>query len=307
MTRTVNSILELIGNTPMVKLNRIINGQGATVYAKLESFNPLRSIKDRICLSMIEEAEQRGLVKPGDTIIEPTSGNTGIGLAYITAIKGYKLVLTMPETMSFERQKVLKAFGTEIILTKGSKGMKGAVEKASKLAQKKGWFQPQQFRNKANPAIHKRTTALEIIEQVPKIDAFVAGIGTGGTLTGVGEVLRENYGRKVTIIAVEPKESAVLSGEEPGPHKIQGIGAGFIPEVLNTRIIDKIIKVTESDAFETARQLVRQEGIFAGVSSGAACWAALEISKKLGRNKNVVVIFPDHGERYLSTSLFDEA
>ncbi len=303
MAKVANSILELIGDTPIVKLGKIGEKDSAEVYAKLESFNPMNSVKDRICLAMIEAAEKEGKIKSGDTIIEPTSGNTGIGLAFVCAYKGYKLILTMPETMSVERRDILKAFGVEIVLTEGAKGMRGAVEKAQELADKQGYFQPQQFNNPANPEIHRKTTAKEILQQVPDLDAFVAGVGTGGTITGVGEVLK-GKNKHVRIVAVEPRDSAILSGNKPGPHKIQGIGAGFIPAVLNTKIIDEIVQVSNEEAIETTRQLARIEGIFAGISSGANLFAALQVAKKLGRGKKVVVILPDTGERYLSTELF---
>lgn len=307
MAVVANNILELVGNTPVVKLNKIVDESSAEIYGKLESFNPLCSVKDRICLSMIEAAEKEEKIKPGDTLIEPTSGNTGIGLAFVAAYKGYRLVLTMPETMSIERRKILKAFGAELILTEASKGMMGAVQKAKELADKNGWFQLQQFENPANPEIHRKTTAEEILEQVPDLDAFVAGIGTGGTITGVGEVIRERIKDKhVLIVAVEPQTSPVLSGGQPGPHKIQGIGAGFVPKVLNTKIFDEIIRVSEENAIQTSRRLAKKEGIFVGISAGAATWAALEIAKRLGKGKKIVVILPDHGERYLSTDLFEE-
>lgn len=307
MAKVANNILELIGDTPVIKLNKIVDKDSAEIYGKLESFNPLSSVKDRICLSMIEAAEKEGKIKPGDTLVEPTSGNTGIGLAFIAAFKGYRLVLTMPETMTIERRKILKAFGAEIVLTEGSKGMKGALEKAQDLADKNGWFQPQQFENPANPEIHRKTTAKEILEQVPDLDAFVSGIGTGGTITGVGEVLRKKIKNKhVHIVAVEPEASPVLSGGQPGPHKIQGIGAGFVPKVLSTEIYDEIIKVSEENAIEISRRLAKEEGIFVGISAGGATWAALKVAKILGKGKKVVVILPDHGERYLSTDLFKD-
>lgn len=255
---------------------------------------------------MINAAEKDGKIKPGDTIVEPTSGNTGIGLAFVSAFKDYKLVLTMPDTMSIERRKILKALGAELVLTEGSKGMKGAIDKAKELADKNGWFQPQQFNNPANPEIHRKTTAKEILQQVPDLDIFIAGIGTGGTITGVGEVLKKEAKKKVQIIAVEPESSPVLSGGPSGPHKIQGIGAGFVPKVLNTEIYDEIIKVTNEDSFETTRKLALEEGIFVGISSGAAVWAALQVAKKVGKGKKIVVILPDQGERYLSTTLFGE-
>ncbi len=307
MAKVANSILELIGDTPVVKLSKLVDGNSASVYCKLESFNPLSSVKDRICLSMIEAAEKEGKLKEGDTIVEPTSGNTGIGLAYISAFKGYKLILTMPDTMSVERRKILKALGAELILTPGEKGMKGAIEKAGELADKNGWYEPQQFNNPANPEIHRKTTAREILEQVPDLDAFVAGIGTGGTITGVGEILRKEIKDKdILIVGVEPENSPVLSGGEPGPHKIQGIGAGFIPEVLNTKIYNEVIKIGSEEAIETARQLAKEEGLFVGISSGAALSAAMRVAERLGRGKKVIVLLPDHGERYLSTELFEE-
>jgi cysteine synthase A len=305
MGKVANNILELIGDTPIVKLNKVPDKNSAEIYCKLEFFNPLGSIKDRIALHMIEEAERKGKIHPGDTLIEPTSGNTGIGLAYVSAVKGYKLILIMPDTMSKERIKILKALGAEVLLTPGEKGMKGAVDKAKELKEKKGYFNPGQFTNPANPETHRKTTAQEILKQVPGIDAFVAGVGTGGTITGVGEVLKKEIkDRKILIIAVEPESSPVLSGGRPGSHKIQGIGAGFIPEVLNKKIIDKFITVKDKDAFLTTRRLAKEEGIFAGISSGAAVWAALNIAKDFPKEKKVVVLLPDTGERYLSTDLF---
>ena len=303
--RRANSILELIGQTPVVRLNKIVGKNDATIWAKLEMFNPVSSVKDRICLSMVEAAEKEGKLKPGATIVEPTSGNTGIGLAMVAAVKGYKLILTMPDTMSIERRNLLKAFGAELILTPGTEGMKGAVKKAEELIGKNpDYFMPQQFNNPANPEIHRKTTAVEILEQVGEdIDAFVAGIGTGGTITGVGEVLRKKN-PKVKLVAVEPAASAVLSGCPSGSHKIQGIGAGFVPKVLNTDILDEIITVSNEEAARTSRRLAKEEGLFVGISSGAACWAALKVAKRLGKGKTVVVILPDTGERYLTTDLF---
>lgn len=304
-TEPVNSVSELIGNTPIVKINKPVGKDSAEIYAKIEFFNPCGSIKDRICQSMIEAAEKEKKIKPGDTIIEPTSGNTGIGLAFVSAAKGYKLVLTMPETMSIERRNILKSFGAEIILTEGKEDMIGALEKAEELAEKNGYFQPQQFKNTANPEVHRKTTAKEILNQVGELDAFVAGVGTGGTITGVGEVLKKELGNHVMVVAVEPSKSPVLSGGKPGLHEIQGIGAGFIPDVLNREIIDEIIQVSDEDAYRTTRTLIREEGILCGISSGANFFAAMKVAAKLGRGKKVVVVFPDTGERYLSTRLFD--
>lgn len=300
----VNSVLELIGNTPMVRINKLVDEGSAEIYTKIESFNPCSSIKDRICNEMISAAEKEKYIKPGDTIIEPTSGNTGIGMAFVCAAKGYKLVLTMPETMSIERRNMLKAFGAELVLTEGTEDMIGAVEKASELAQKRGYFQPQQFRNPANPEVHRKATAREIINQIGKLDAFVAGVGTGGTITGVGEVLKGELGEHVKIVAVEPSKSPVLSGGKPGLHDIQGIGAGFVPDVLNRDVIDEIIQVSDEEAYETARSLIKNEGILCGISSGANFFAAKRVAQDVGRDKKVVVVFPDSGERYLSTRLF---
>lgn len=297
-----DNVLKLIGNTPMVKLNKIVQADMATILAKLESFNPGGSVKDRIALSMIEEAEKAGKIKSGATIIEPTSGNTGIGLAMVSAVKGYKCIITMPDTMSKERINILKSYGAEVILTKGAEGMRGAIEKAEELLEKTSdSFMPQQFENPANPGIHRETTAKEILKDIAgKIDAFIAGVGTGGTITGVGEVLKQKNS-DIKIIAVEPEDSAVLSGQPAGPHKIQGIGAGFIPDVLNRDIIDEIIQVSNDDAFKTTKKLAKEEGLFVGISSGAAVWAALEVAQDLGEGKIVVVILPDTGERYSFT------
>ncbi|MEC4686159.1 MAG: cysteine synthase A [Nitrospirota bacterium] len=303
------NILGLIGNTPLVRINRLAGEGDAEVYAKLEGFNPGGSVKDRIALNMIEEAEKEGKLKKGGTIIEPTSGNTGIGLAVVAAVKGYRLILTMSESMTLERRQLLLAFGAELILTEGSKGMMGAVEKAEELYLKNRdrYFMPQQFENPANPDAHRKTTAPEIIRDLGSVpDAFVAGIGTGGTITGVGEVLKEQR-TDCHITAVEPAASAVLSGGEPGPHKIDGIGAGFFSGVLNPKIYDEVIPVTDDDAYEMSRQLALKEGLLVGVSSGAAMWAALRVAARLGRGKKIVVILPDRGERYLSTGLFDTA
>jgi cysteine synthase A len=304
--RVANNILELIGQTPMVKINKIVPSDGAEIYAKLEGFNPLGSVKDRIALNMVEQAEKQNRIKPGDTLIEPTSGNTGIGLSYVCAVKGYQLVLTMPETMSMERRQVLKAFGAKIELTEGTKGMGGAIEKAQQLAKDNNWFLVGQFENPANPDIHRKTTAIEIMEQIPDLDALVCGVGTGGTITGVAETIISTSSKSVKIVAVEPETSPVLSGGKPGPHKIQGIGAGFKPAVLNESIIDKVIRVTDEEAFQTARNLALKEGLFVGISSGAAMAAAIKLSKELSSTSKIVVVLPDHGERYLSTPLFSE-
>ncbi len=299
------STLELIGSTPILQLRRLPQKQDATIWAKLECFNPGGSVKDRICLGMIEAAEKAGKIRQGATIVEPTSGNTGIGLAMVCAVKGYRLILTMPETMSIERRSLLAAYGAQLELTPGNEGMRGAIRRAEEIVQKnEGFFMPQQFKNPANPNTHRETTAKEILSQLQgEIDAFVAGVGTGGTITGVGEVLKKKL-RGVKIVAVEPARSPVLSGGNPGPHKIQGIGAGFVPDVLNTGIIDQIITVQDEEAAETARRMAREEGILVGISSGAAAFGALQVARELGKGKIVVVILPDTGERYLSTGLF---
>jgi len=299
-----NSIAELVGQTPIVKLNRLVEENSADVYLKLEYMNPGSSVKDRIALAMIEAAEENGNLKPGATIIEPTSGNTGIGLAMIAAAKGYKAILVMPETMSLERRNLLRAYGADLVLTPGTEGMNGAIRKAEELAQEHGYFMPQQFNNPSNPEVHRRTTGKEITEQIgDQLDAFVAGIGTGGTITGAGEVLREKY-KGIKIYAVEPTDSPVLSGGKPGPHKIQGIGAGFVPSVLNTEIYDEVIQITNDEAFEYARRAAKEEGILGGISSGAAISAALKVAKQLGKGKKVLAIIPSNGERYLSTPLY---
>jgi cysteine synthase A len=298
------SILELIGSTPVVKLRKLPGKNDAEVWAKMESFNPGGSVKDRICLSMVEAAERHGKLKPGATIIEPTSGNTGIGLALIAAVKGYRLILTMPDTMSEERRSLLAAYGARLILTPDTKGMGGAIHKAEELLQaNKDYFMPQQFNNPANPEVHRKTTAVELLKQFKRIDAFVAGVGTGGTVTGVGEVLKENM-KGVRICAVEPSASPVISGGEPGYHKIQGIGAGFIPAVLNRQILDEVITIADHDAISCARRLAAEEGLLVGISSGAACCAALKVAKALGNGHTVVTVFADKGEHYLSTDLF---
>ncbi|AUJ52979.1 cysteine synthase A [Staphylococcus hominis] len=303
--KPVENITQIIGNTPVVKLRNVVDEDAADVYVKLEYQNPGGSVKDRIALAMIEKAEKEGKIKPGDTIVEPTSGNTGIGLAFVCAAKGYKAVFTMPETMSSERRNLLKAYGAELVLTPGSEAMKGAIKKAKELKEKHGYFEPQQFENPANPEVHALTTGPELVEQFEgkQIDAFLAGVGTGGTLSGVGKVLKEKY-PNVEIVAIEPEGSPVLSGGEPGPHKLQGLGAGFVPDTLNTNIYDSIIKVGNETAMETSRRVAKEEGILAGISSGAAIYAAIEKAKELGKGKTVVTVLPSNGERYLSTPLY---
>ncbi|MBO2536761.1 MULTISPECIES: cysteine synthase A [Rummeliibacillus] len=305
MSKIVNSVVELIGNTPIVKLNHVTGPNDGNVYAKLEYFNPGSSVKDRIAAAMIETAEKEGKLKPGSTIVEPTSGNTGIGLAMVAAAKGYKTVIVMPDTMSVERRNLLRAYGAELVLTPGADGMKGAIAKANELVEKNGWFVPQQFENPANVQAHRATTGPEIIEAFEglNLDAFISGVGTGGTVTGTGEVLKEKY-PNIEVIAVEPKDSPVLSGGKPGPHKIQGIGAGFVPKVLNTEVYDSIFQVANEDAFDAARKVAREEGVLAGISSGAALYAAIETAKRLGKGKNVLALLPDTGERYFSTALY---
>jgi len=302
------NITQLIGNTPLVKINKLNKNGKAEVLVKLESFNPMSSVKDRIAFNMIDDAERRGVLKPGSVIIEPTSGNTGIGLAYVAAVKGYRIILTMPESMSIERRKLLKALGAELVLTEAKGGMKSAIQKAEELTREiPQSFMPQQFNNPANPAIHRCTTAHEIWNDTEgKVDIFVGGVGTGGTISGVSETLKEKKPELITV-AVEPETSPVISGGNPGPHKIQGIGAGFIPKNLKTEIIDEIITVKDEDAGATARACAKEEGILVGISSGAALWAALEVAKRdENKGKLIVAVLPDSGERYLSTWLFNE-
>lgn len=305
--RIHDSIVDTIGDTPLVRLNRIVPPDAAEVVAKLDWFNPGGSVKDRIGWSMIEEAERRGDLRPGMTILEATSGNTGIGLALVAAAKGYELVVVMPETMSQERRKILKAFGARIHLTEGPKGMKAALAKAQELKeQNPDWWVPSQFDNADNPKVHRETTAIEIIRDTGgRFDAFVAGVGTGGTITGCGQVFKDMLGEQVRIVAVEPKDSPVLSGGEPGPHKLAGIGAGFVPENYDPGVVDEVISVELEDAIRTTREAAAKEGMFNGISSGAILWAAIEVAKQLGKDKRVVVLIPSNGERYLSTVLFE--
>ncbi|WP_163972108.1 cysteine synthase A [Oceanobacillus halotolerans] len=306
--RVADNITGLIGETPIVKLNRITDEDSADIYVKLEFMNPGSSVKDRIALSMIEAAEKEGILKEGDTIIEPTSGNTGIGLAMVAAAKGYKAVLVMPDTMSKERRNLLRAYGAELVLTPGAEAMKGAIKKAEELQKEHGYFMPQQFNNEANPEVHARTTGEEIVEQMKDgLDAFVSGIGTGGTVTGAGKVIREKFD-DVKIYAVEPEDSPVLSGGSAGPHKIQGLGAGFVPEILDTDVYDEVIKISNDEAFVTSREVATTNGVLGGISAGAAVAAAKKVAKELGKGKKVLAVFPDNGERYLSTPLyqFDE-
>jgi cysteine synthase len=308
MSNIFADITKTVGKTPLVRLNRIQKGLNAEILVKIESFNPLSSVKDRIGVAMIEAAEAAGLISKDSVIIEPTSGNTGIALAFVCAAKGYRLILTMPDTMSMERRHLLSILGAELVLTEGAKAMKGAIEKAEELAANyKNSFIPQQFKNPANPEIHRRTTAQEIWQDTDgRVDYVIAGIGTGGTITGIGEVLKKKK-PSVKMIAVEPTDSPVLSGGKPGPHKIQGIGAGFIPDVLNRDVIDEIIQVAHENAGEMARRIAKEEGILVGISSGAALWAALEVAKrKEAEGKMIVAILPDSGERYLSTWLFQK-
>lgn len=305
MTKIYHSILDTIGETPIVKLKNMTTDEMAQIYVKLESFNPGGSVKDRIALRMIEDAEKSGKLKPGMMIIEPTSGNTGIGLAMVGAAKGYPVTLVMPETMSIERRKLMQAYGANLVLTPGADGMKGAIAEANRLAEEKDGFVPAQFDNPANPKVHEETTAKEIVNAFEKngLDAFVAGVGTGGTITGVGNELKRMYSN-IKIYAVEPEESPVLEGGQSGPHKIQGIGAGFVPSILNINIYDEVLPVKSNDAMETAREIAKKEGILVGISSGAALFAAIEVAKKMTSDQKVLVLLPDNGERYLSTELF---
>lgn len=300
-------VSDLIGKTPLLKLRKIVKAGQADIFAKIEYFNPGGSVKDRICLAMVEAAEKKGLLNPGGVIVEPTSGNTGIGLAMIGAARGYKVILTMPETMSLERIYTLKSYGAEVILTPGIEGMRGAIKKAEEVVRKNQAFMPQQFDNPANPEVHRQTTAVEILQAVGEdIDALVVGVGTGGTITGVGEVLKSKN-PKIQVVAVEPASSPVLSGGQPGPHKIQGIGAGFIPKILNQKIIDRVITVRDDEAFALASRLAQEEGLFVGISSGAAAFAALKIADELGAGKKIVTIFPDTGGRYFSMEQYFNA
>lgn len=299
-----NSMLNLIGKTPILKLDNMIDENSAEVYVKLEKFNPGGSVKDRAALGMIEKAEELGILKEGSTIIEPTSGNTGIAIAMIGRIKGYKVIIVMPETMSKERRDLIKAYGAELILTEGPKGMKGAIAKATELVEAYGYFMPQQFENIANANKHYETTAEEILEDIKDLDAFVAGVGTGGTITGVSKKLKENI-KKLKVVAVEPEKSQVLAGKGPGAHKIQGIGAGFIPSIYNGEYVDEIIAVSDQDAIKTAVEFARKEGVLIGISSGAALFVAMQVAKKLGKGKKVLAIAPDGGEKYISMGIYE--
>lgn len=306
MSKIYHSITELIGNTPIVKLNHVVPEGAADVYVKLEAFNPGSSVKDRIALAMIEDAEKAGIIKPGDTIVEPTSGNTGIGLAWVGAAKGYKVVIVMPDTMSIERRKIIQAYGAELVLNPGSEGMKGAIAKAQEIAKERNGWVPLQFANPSNPKVHEVTTGQEILDTfgADGLDAFVAGIGTGGTISGVSHTLKK-ANPNIKVYGIEADESAVLNGDKPGPHKIQGISTGFIPDTLDTTSYDSVIRVPSDDAILTARKLGGQEGFLAGISSGAAIYAALKVAQELGAGKKVLTLLPDNGERYLSTSLYD--
>lgn len=306
MATIYNSITELIGKTPIVKLNNIVPEGAADIYVKLEAFNPGSSVKDRIALAMIEDAEKAGIIKPGDTIVEPTSGNTGIGLAWVGAAKGYKVVIVMPDTMSIERRKIIQAYGAELVLNPGSEGMKGAIAKAQEIAKERNGWVPLQFANLSNPKVHEETTGQEILDVfgTDGLDAFVAGIGTGGTISGVSHALKK-ANPNIKVYGIEADESAVLNGDTPGPHKIQGISTGFIPDTLDTNAYDGVVRVPSDDAILTARNLGGQEGFLAGISSGAAIYAAVQVAKELGTGKKVLTLLPDNGERYLSTVLYD--
>lgn len=300
-----NNALEMIGNTPIIKLNNIVKGDMAEVYLKLEKYNPGGSVKDRAALGMIERAEELGLIKKGDTIVEPTSGNTGIALAMIGRLKGYRVIIVMPETMSVERRNMIRAYGGELVLTEGAKGMKGAIAKAQEIAEKEqGFYIPQQFINEANPNKHYATTAEEILKDVSDLDMFVAGVGTGGTISGVGKRLKE-LNPDIKVVAVEPEKSPVISGGQPGPHKIQGIGAGFIPDIYDKEVVDKVLTASEEEAFEAARLVAKEEGILIGISSGANVAIALKLAKELGKGKKIVTVAPDGGEKYLSMGLYE--
>ncbi len=299
-----NGAIELIGNTPILKVKSMVDENCADVYVKLEKFNPGGSVKDRVALGMIEKAEKEGILKEGSVIVEPTSGNTGIGLAMIGRLKGYKVVIVMPETMSKERRDLIKAYGAELVLTEGSKGMKGAIEKANELVKNKGYFMPQQFENIANPEKHYETTADEIFNDINDLDVFVAGVGTGGTATGVGKRLKEKI-NGIQVVAVEPSNSQVIAGKKPGAHKIQGIGAGFIPQNYKAEYVDNVVPVTDEDAIRTAVEFAKKEGILVGISSGAAIYTAIEIAKKLGKGKKVLALSPDGGEKYISMGIYD--
>lgn len=298
-----NNVYELIGNTPIIKINDLFDNIESNIYLKLEWFNPGGSVKDRIAINMIEEAEKEGLLKPGDTIIEPTSGNTGIGIAMVAAAKGYKAILTMPDSLSIERRKILVGYGAELILTEAAKGMKESIKVAEELVDKHGYFMPMQFKNINNPRAHMKNTALEILQDIPEVTHFVASVGTGGTITGVGTILKEEI-PNIRIIAGEPINSAVISGESPGKHKIQGIGAGFIPDILDTSLIDEIVKIPDEEAFEMARLLSKKLGLFVGISTGANVYVALKIAEKANKGSNILTISPSNAERYLSTELF---
>lgn len=300
-----NNAIEMIGNTPILKLNNIVKGDMADIYLKLEKYNPGGSVKDRAALGMIEKAERLELIKPGDTIVEPTSGNTGIALAMIGKLKGYRVIIVMPETMSVERRNIIRAYGAELVLTEGAKGMKGAIAKAQEIAEKEdGFYIPQQFINEANPNKHYETTADEIVKDVEDLDVFIAGVGTGGTVSGVGKRLKE-LRPEIKVLAVEPEKSPVISGGQPGPHKIQGIGAGFIPDIYDKEVVDKVYTATEEESFEAARLIAREEGILIGISSGANVAVAIKLAKELGKGKKIVTIAPDGGEKYLSMGLYD--